>query len=293
VLSSKPDERRTLFEEAAGIYKYKVRRIEAEKKLEKQRENLTRLQDILGEIESRIEPLSIEAEKTTQFLKLKETLKEVDVNIFIHEMERLDQDIAELEQKVCSVDGEIETKTAEDAKLIQDYEKIEERLENFEDEILHASIKADGQNFTAAYLHGKLCYGRTKGRSGNPLEITKVLRLVLPTELDGEKIDKEFVDSVIATLGLEHKVNSLPSQLSGGQQQRVAIARALVSKPAIILADEPTGNLDSKTSQDVISLLKVTSAKYAQTIVMITHNEEIAQMADRTLRIEDGSICVK
>lgn len=114
--------------------------------------------------------------------------------------------------------------------------------------------------------------------------------IVMPIELDGEKIDKAFVDQVVSVLGLDARLHALPSQLSGGQQQRVAIARALVAKPAIILADEPTGNLDSKTSQDVLSLLKVTSQKFSQTIVMITHNEEIAQMADRIIRIEDGQI---
>ena len=98
---------------------------------------------------------------------------------------------------------------------------------------------------------------------------------------------------VIEALGLEQRLNSLPSQLSGGQQQRVAIARALAAKPAIILADEPTGNLDSKTSQDVLSLMKITSQKFAQTMVMITHNEEIAQTADRIVRIEDGRIVVR
>ena len=113
---------------------------------------------------------------------------------------------------------------------------------------------------------------------------------VLPVELDGREIDRPFVESVLETLGLSERVTSLPSQLSGGQQQRVAIARALAATPAIILADEPTGNLDSKTSQDVLSMLKITSQKYAQTIVMITHNEEIAQMADRIVRIEDGRI---
>ena len=112
----------------------------------------------------------------------------------------------------------------------------------------------------------------------------------LPIELDGKKADQKFIDSILKTLGLEEKVRSLPGQLSGGQQQRVAIARALASKPAILLCDEPTGNLDSRTSQDVLSLLKVSSQKYAQTIVMITHNEEIAQLADRTIRIEDGRI---
>ena len=114
--------------------------------------------------------------------------------------------------------------------------------------------------------------------------------IVLPIELDGNKVDKVHVDSIISTLGLSEKVNSLPNQLSGGQQQRVAIARALASKPAIILADEPTGNLDSKTSLDVVGLLKITSEKFKQTIVMITHNDEIAQMADRIIRIEDGRI---
>ena len=114
--------------------------------------------------------------------------------------------------------------------------------------------------------------------------------IVLPIELDGGKINKEFVQQIVQTLGLDERLNALPNQLSGGQQQRVAIARALAAAPAIILADEPTGNLDSKTSQDVLSLLKVTSQKFAQTIVMITHNEEIAQMADRIIRIEDGRI---
>ena len=114
--------------------------------------------------------------------------------------------------------------------------------------------------------------------------------IVLPVELDGAKADEGYVQEVIATLGLEKKLRNLPNQLSGGQQQRVAIARALATKPAILLADEPTGNLDSKTSQDVLGLMKVTGQKFAQTMVMITHNEEIAQMADRIVRIEDGRI---
>lgn len=114
--------------------------------------------------------------------------------------------------------------------------------------------------------------------------------IVLPIELDGNEIDRAYVDQIVDTLGLENKLQNLPSQLSGGQQQRVAIARALATKPAIVLADEPTGNLDSKTSLDVLGLLKVTSEKFSQTIVMITHNEEIAQMADRIIRIEDGRI---
>lgn len=114
--------------------------------------------------------------------------------------------------------------------------------------------------------------------------------IVLPIELDGNKVDERHIQSIIEVLGLKEKIDSLPSQLSGGQQQRVAIARALATKPAIVLADEPTGNLDSKTSLDVIGLLKITSEQFKQTIVMITHNEEIAQMADRIIRIEDGRI---
>lgn len=114
--------------------------------------------------------------------------------------------------------------------------------------------------------------------------------IVLPIELDGSEVDQEYVENIIQTLGLEKKLTAMPNQLSGGQQQRVAIARALASKPAIILADEPTGNLDSRTSMDVISLLKVTSREFHQTIVMITHNEEIALMADRMIRIEDGKV---
>lgn len=114
--------------------------------------------------------------------------------------------------------------------------------------------------------------------------------IVLPIQLDGNIPDKAYIDSIIDTLGLASKLENLPNNLSGGQQQRVAIARALSSKPAIILADEPTGNLDSKTSQDVLGLLKVTSQKFKQTIVMITHNEEIAQLADAIIRIEDGKI---
>lgn len=117
--------------------------------------------------------------------------------------------------------------------------------------------------------------------------------IVLPIELDGTKVDKNYIQTIIKTLGLNEKVNAMPNQLSGGQQQRVAIARALAAKPAIILADEPTGNLDSKTGMDVISLLKVTSREFQQTIVMITHNEEIAIMANRMIRIEDGKVVSK
>ena len=114
--------------------------------------------------------------------------------------------------------------------------------------------------------------------------------IVLPVELDGNKVDKKFMKEVVQMLGLEDKLNNMPNNLSGGQQQRVAIARALVSKPAIVLADEPPGNLDSKTSADVLGLLKTTSQKFHQTLVMITHNSEIAQLADRIIRIEDGKI---
>lgn len=114
--------------------------------------------------------------------------------------------------------------------------------------------------------------------------------IVLPVELDGDKPDEKFLDEIVHMLALEDKLNSMPNHLSGGQQQRVAIARALITKPAIVLADEPTGNLDSRTSADVLGLLKRTGAKFYQTIVMITHNNEIAQLADRIVRIEDGRI---
>lgn len=114
--------------------------------------------------------------------------------------------------------------------------------------------------------------------------------IVLPVELDGGTIDKDFLQDVAGMLTLEDKLSNMPNNLSGGQQQRVAIARALITKPAIILADEPTGNLDSKTSADVLGLLKMTSERFHQTIVMITHNNEIAQLADRIIRIEDGRI---
>ena len=115
--------------------------------------------------------------------------------------------------------------------------------------------------------------------------------IVLPIQLDGNPVDVDYVNQIVEALGLSGKLNALPGQLSGGQQQRVAIARTLATKPAIVLADEPTGNLDSRTSQDVLSLMKTTGARFGQTIVMITHNEEIAQLADRIIRIEDGRIC--
>lgn len=116
--------------------------------------------------------------------------------------------------------------------------------------------------------------------------------IILPLKLDNKRVDKKYIQGIIEILGLEKKCDSLPGELSGGQQQRVSIARAMAIKPSVILADEPTGNLDSKTSQDVLGLLKVTSERYHQTIIMITHNEEIAQMADRIVRIEDGKIVI-
>lgn len=114
--------------------------------------------------------------------------------------------------------------------------------------------------------------------------------MILPLELDGNQADKKYIDNIINFLHLENKLNSFPNNLSGGQQQRAAIARALAAKPAIVLADEPTGNLDSKTGQEVLGLLKMTSQKFGQTMIMITHNNEIAQLADRIIRIEDGKI---
>ena len=114
--------------------------------------------------------------------------------------------------------------------------------------------------------------------------------IVLPVELDGDTVDKKFMENIVRLLALDGKLKNMPNNLSGGQQQRVAIARALITKPAIVLADEPTGNLDSKTSADVIGLLKRSSSEFDQTIVMITHNDEIAQLADRIVRIEDGKM---
>lgn len=157
------------------------------------------------------------------------------------------------------------------------------------------SVEVAGQNIFALKDDALTIFRRRKigfvFQSFNLVPVLNVYEnIVLPIELDGGRIDEAYITQIIETLGLTEKVNSLPTQLSGGQQQRVAIARALASKPAILLADEPTGNLDSKTSQDVLGLLKVSGRKFAQTIVMITHNEEIAQMADRIIRIEDGRI---
>ena len=153
----------------------------------------------------------------------------------------------------------------------------------------------DGRNISGLSRDELTVYRRRKigfvFQNYNLLPLMNVYEnIVLPIELDGSEIDKNYVDTIIKTLGLDKKLKAMPNQLSGGQQQRVAIARALSSKPAIILADEPTGNLDSKTGMDVISLLKVTSREFNQTIVMITHNEEIALMADRMIRIEDGKV---
>lgn len=157
------------------------------------------------------------------------------------------------------------------------------------------SVEVEGSNIFSLKDDALTIFRRRKigfiFQSYNLVPVLNVYEnIVLPIELDGNKIDKPHIETIIETLGLTNKVNSLPNQLSGGQQQRVAIARALASKPAIILADEPTGNLDSKTSLDVMGLLKVTSERFSQTTVMITHNEEIAQMTDRIIRIEDGRI---
>ena len=160
------------------------------------------------------------------------------------------------------------------------------------------SVTVDGKDIFSLKDEGLTIFRRRKiGFVFQAYNLVPVLsvweNIVLPIQLDGRKVDREYVREVIGILGLEKKLKSLPNQLSGGQQQRVAIARAIATKPAILLADEPTGNLDSKTSQDVLSLMKVTGQKFAQTMVMITHNEEIAQMAHRIVRIEDGRIVTR
>ena len=157
------------------------------------------------------------------------------------------------------------------------------------------SVAVDGKNIFELKDEALTIFRRRKigfvFQSYNLVPVLNVYEnIVLPIQLDGRKADEAFTQQIVKTLGLDGRLDALPNQLSGGQRQRVAIARALAAAPAIILADEPTGNLDSKTSQDVLSLLKVTSQKFSQTIVMITHNEEIAQMADRIIRIEDGRI---
>ena len=157
------------------------------------------------------------------------------------------------------------------------------------------NVTVDGKNIFSLKEEALTIFRRRKigfvFQSYNLVPVLNVYEnIVLPIELDGKKVDQQFVRSVMEALGLEKKIYALPSQLSGGQQQRVAIARALAAKPAILLADEPTGNLDSVTSTDVLGLLKITGEQFGQTMVMITHNEEIAQMADRIVRIEDGRI---
>ena len=160
------------------------------------------------------------------------------------------------------------------------------------------TVRVDGKNIFTLKDEALTIFRRRKiGFVFQAYNLVPVLsvweNIVLPIQLDGRPVDEEYVREVIATLGLEKKLSNTPGQLSGGQQQRVAIARALATKPAILLADEPTGNLDTKTSQDVLSLMKVTSQKFSQTMVMITHNEEIAQLADRIIRIEDGRIVTR
>ena len=159
----------------------------------------------------------------------------------------------------------------------------------------NGSVTVDGKNIFSLKDEALTIFRRRKiGFVFQSFNLVPVLtvreNIVLPIQLDGGKVDERYVGEVVTALGLEKKLNSLPGQLSGGQQQRVAIARALATKPAVLLADEPTGNLDSRTSQDVLSLMKVTGRKFSQTMVMITHNEEIAQLSDRIVRIEDGRI---
>ncbi len=160
------------------------------------------------------------------------------------------------------------------------------------------SVTVDGKNIFELKDEALTIFRRRKigfvFQSYNLVPVLNVYEnIVLPIQLDGRRVDEAFIQQIVKTLGLDGRLDALPNQLSGGQQQRIAIARALAAAPAIILADEPTGNLDSKTSQDVLSLLKVTSQKFSQTIVMITHNEEVAQMADRIIRIEDGRIVTR
>lgn len=162
------------------------------------------------------------------------------------------------------------------------------------DRATSGKVYVDGKDIFALKDEELTIFRRRKIVSSSSFNLVPVLsvyeNIVLPLQLDGKTVDNAFIGDIAEALGLKEKLNVLPNQLSGGQQQRVAIARALAAKPAILLADEPTGNLDSRTSQDVMGLLKTTSTKFAQTIVMITHNEEIAQLADRIIRIEDGRI---
>ena len=160
------------------------------------------------------------------------------------------------------------------------------------------TVTVDGRNIFALSDEALTVFRRRKiGFVFQAYNLVPVLsvweNIVLPVQLDGRRPDKAYLAQVVEALGLAEKLDRLPGQLSGGQQQRVAIARALAAQPAILLADEPTGNLDSKTSQDVLSLMKVTGRRFSQTMVMITHNEEIAQLADRIVRIEDGHIVTR
>ena len=160
------------------------------------------------------------------------------------------------------------------------------------------TVTVDGRNIFALSDEALTVFRRRKiGFVFQAYNLVPVLsvweNIVLPVQLDGRRPDKAYLAQVVEALGLVEKLDRLPGQLSGGQQQRVAIARALAAQPAILLADEPTGNLDSKTSQDVLSLMKVTGRRFSQTMVMITHNEEIAQLADRIVRIEDGRIVTR
>ena len=160
------------------------------------------------------------------------------------------------------------------------------------------TVTVDGRNIFALSDEALTVFRRRKiGFVFQAYNLVPVLsvweNIVLPVQLDGRRPDKAYLTQVVEALGLAEKLDRLPGQLSGGQQQRVAIARALAAQPAILLADEPTGNLDSKTSQDVLSLMKVTGRRFSQTMVMITHNEEIAQLADRIVRIEDGRIVTR
>ena len=160
------------------------------------------------------------------------------------------------------------------------------------------TVEVEGRNIFALSDEALTVFRRRKiGFVFQAYNLVPVLsvweNIVLPVQLDGRRPDKAYLAQVVEALGLAEKLDRLPGQLSGGQQQRVAIARALAAQPAILLADEPTGNLDSKTSQDVLSLMKVTGRRFSQTMVMITHNEEIAQLADRIVRIEDGRIVTR
>ena len=159
----------------------------------------------------------------------------------------------------------------------------------------HGVVYVDGVDITQLSAEEQTCFRRQHigfiFQNYNLVPILNVYEnIVLPVELDGDTVDQRFMDNVVNMLGLDGKLKNMPNNLSGGQQQRVAIARALITKPAIILADEPTGNLDSKTSADVLGLIKRTSTEFHQTVVMITHNNDIAQLADRIVRIEDGKI---